>query len=941
MSKPIQIFIAYAREDAGYCTELRKHLKPLERVKYVNICYDGQITAGEEWEKSLLQKLRNANIVLLLISADFIDSEFCYETLYPEAIKLNKAGKARVIPVIIRECDWKTTPLGKMKPLAVNGFPPAAGKKIWPTPDYFYTSVVSSIKELVCEELEKRDLLKQAICEPDTPLETPKPKSAYQQGRVFYLIPQEMQLHQPHKCYIRIAPEEVREEVLRENLKNAENAVIENIKIGSIMKAELAETGNQKAFDIECLSELEQPIEEDNYTEWQYEVTPLREGKHNLHLKIAALVTVKTESKTRETYKSLVTLTRNIEVNTTYAPQPKQYEPADILLLKSIDGISDEQTKATLLTQFMQMAMGKMRSVGAMALLLVLFLPTLTWAIVPQVVMPLYLNIAYDEHRTEKDGRIAVKKDGKWGFVNAWGRESVEPQFDEVKDFENRHVEVRQGDKWGVVAQEAPRSVLQKVWQPTDYTAAPVVLDTIIAIKTDYVTAQIQTTEIDLPLLQAPSQLPTQQTQQKLIQQLPPEQAKALQTADSLLQNGQINTANTLLKTLQKSKPDNPTLQQAIENTAALRQQKQTEQLYEQLPTAKPQQIKDNSQQIYQIRAIKVGAVKKRESYNEPPPTSDEQNKGTSQTPQKETWGSDDNIDDNSTSNPAANNKNTTPHTINPTKPDSTDQKTNTETTTTTTTTPAPQPPNSNAKPDSTDQKTNTETTTTQATETPLPPKPVQGTTPPPSGGQGQDTDPFAAQMVLVQGGTYTMGCTSEQGGDCENDEKPARAVTVSTFSISKYEVTQAQWEAIMGSNPSNNSGCAQCPVEQVSYDDIQKFLQKLNAQTGKNYRLPTEAEWEYAARGGNKTRGYKYAGGNNINGVAWYDDNSDSKTHAVGGKAANELGLYDMSGNVWEWCSDWYKGYPGSSGVSDYTGSSRVLRGGSWSDIAAILSRC
>ena len=195
------------------------------------------------------------------------------------------------------------------------------------------------------------------------------------------------------------------------------------------------------------------------------------------------------------------------------------------------------------------------------------------------------------------------------------------------------------------------------------------------------------------------------------------------------------------------------------------------------------------------------------------------------------------------------------------------------------------------------------------------------------------DSDPFAAQMVLVQGGAYTMGCTAEQGIDCIADEKPAHSVTVSTFSISKYEVTQAQWQAIMGSNPSYFSGCAQCPVDQVNYEDIQAFLKRLNQRTGKSYRLPTEAEWEYAARGGNKTKGYKYSGSNNIGRVAWYDENSGDKTHVVGGKAPNELGLYDMSGNVWEWCADWYKGYPGSSSVhvQDYTGSLRVLRGGSW----------
>ncbi|OWY26088.1 hypothetical protein C7N43_36220 [Sphingobacteriales bacterium UPWRP_1] len=189
--------------------------------------------------------------------------------------------------------------------------------------------------------------------------------------------------------------------------------------------------------------------------------------------------------------------------------------------------------------------------------------------------------------------------------------------------------------------------------------------------------------------------------------------------------------------------------------------------------------------------------------------------------------------------------------------------------------------------------------------------------------------DPFASQMVYVQGGTFTMGCTEEQGNDCYDEEKPAHSRTVRSFYISKYEVTQAQWQSIMNNNPSEYSGCAQCPIETVSWNDIQEFLSKLNTQTGKNYRLPTEAEWEYAARGGNKNKGYKYAGSNDIDRVAWYIGNSSEGTHPVGQKSPNELGLYDMSGNVLEWCSDWFKGYPGNS--TDYTGSNRVLRGGSW----------
>ena len=190
-------------------------------------------------------------------------------------------------------------------------------------------------------------------------------------------------------------------------------------------------------------------------------------------------------------------------------------------------------------------------------------------------------------------------------------------------------------------------------------------------------------------------------------------------------------------------------------------------------------------------------------------------------------------------------------------------------------------------------------------------------------------------EMVYVKGGTFTMGATAEQGSDAFSNEKPTHSVTVSDFYIGKYEITQAQWIAVMGSNPSNFQG-DNLPVEKVSWNDIQEFIQKLNAQTGKKFRLPTEAEWEYAARGGSQSKGYKYSGSNNISDVAWYEDNSNSKTHPVGQKTPNELGIYDMSGNVYEWCQDWYNSsaYSSSSQTNPTgpsSGSYRVLRGGSW----------
>ena len=187
--------------------------------------------------------------------------------------------------------------------------------------------------------------------------------------------------------------------------------------------------------------------------------------------------------------------------------------------------------------------------------------------------------------------------------------------------------------------------------------------------------------------------------------------------------------------------------------------------------------------------------------------------------------------------------------------------------------------------------------------------------------------------MVYVSSGTFTMGATSEQGSDAESIEKPTHSVTLSSYYICKYEVTQALWRAVMGSNPSFSKG-DNLPVEQVSWNDCQTFINRLNKYTGRKFRLPTEAEWEFAARGGNYSRHYKYSGSNNLDDVAWYIDNSNKRPHPVGTKQPNELGLYDMSGNVGEWCSDWdgsYSSYSQTNPTGPNSGSFRVHRGGFW----------
>ncbi|MDR0605788.1 MAG: formylglycine-generating enzyme family protein [Bacteroidales bacterium] len=188
-------------------------------------------------------------------------------------------------------------------------------------------------------------------------------------------------------------------------------------------------------------------------------------------------------------------------------------------------------------------------------------------------------------------------------------------------------------------------------------------------------------------------------------------------------------------------------------------------------------------------------------------------------------------------------------------------------------------------------------------------------------------------EMIFVEGGTFWMGCTIEQEESCDSDESPLNRITLNSFQIGKYVITQAQWDLMMSNNPSLFKGDC-LPVGNVSWDNVQEFINHLNVATGKQYRLPTEAEWEYAARGGNKSQGYKYSGSHNLDNVGWFKDNSGDTTHQVGGKKPNELGIFDMSGNVWEWCMDLYGSYSASDQqnyLDFFSDPCHVLRGGSW----------
>lgn len=243
----------------------------------VKIWYDGKIMPGANTDISTFEALKEAQIVLLLLSADFINSDFLYENILPTVLKMQRNGEARVIPIVVRDCDWKITPLGKLKSIPINGIPPDS-KSVWETKDKAYLHIVQELNRAVYEEMEKKGIA--------ATTDSIKPKSPYRQGRVLYLIPEKMELLKKHLCQIRIAPEEVEDALLKAGIKQPDLAVIEDIRIDSVMKAELMDDSGEDAFDIKLQSTLEQPIEDDAYTEWRYNVTPKKAGNGNTPPKV-------------------------------------------------------------------------------------------------------------------------------------------------------------------------------------------------------------------------------------------------------------------------------------------------------------------------------------------------------------------------------------------------------------------------------------------------------------------------------------------------------------------------------------------------------------------------------------------------------------------------------------------------------------------------------
>ncbi|MEZ4888810.1 MAG: SUMF1/EgtB/PvdO family nonheme iron enzyme [Chitinophagales bacterium] len=762
-SNPVKIFIAYSRLDGEYLEALRKYLKPLDRNKTIRIWYDGEIVPGSIWEQSIKDNLYTADIILLLVSANSLASDYFYDKEMADALARHQRGEAIVVPIILAHCAWDITELSELQALPKDGKPISD----WADDSKAYTDIVRGLNRSVLEVKTKQNAAAAEILQKKQEAEAERQRkiaAAKEQERLAQLQRQTKETQKKQE----IAAERRR--------KDAEE------------QERLRQLELQK--EREKLAEQEAQAEQQRLTHFKQSL--LEADKALLHQNWTTAISAFEESlkyyKTGDQPDK-----KSIEQNIKNAQQ-KQRE-AQIIALK-------ENPKV----RYGSMAGG------------VLLLLLLVWGISKMIPSTTNTN-AKTPPPSEEAGR---RSDSTAEYQRLFQTAT------DLKDKKTYEQAILYAD-----------SAL--MFKPEDKDA--------LALKKD---SEIAEKEQSKPEKEAAETKAYTELIQKADRHFKAEKwadAKSDYTAALALQPKEKYPSHQLEKIEIQ-------LNKIAQSDAAQKEQERKNSQYNQL-------LADASK-AYDRQEYNASKSKYQEALQLKPAE-----RGYLQG-----------------------------------KIDAIDKILN----------PPPKPKPEPAK----------ETTST--------------TTPPPSEKVGSRLHPeiqkLINNMVTVSGGTFQMG-----SNDGQDDEKPVHPVTLSTFQMGKYEVTQAQWEAVMGSNPSQKSaGCDNCPVESVSWNDAQDFIKKLNQLTGKRFRLPTEAEWEFAARGGTKSRNYTYSGSNSIDEVAWYGDNSGSKTHPVGGKKANELGLYDMSGNVWEWCNDWYdenyySSSPSSNPKGPATGGVRVLRGGSWNN--------
>ena len=1031
----INIFIAYAKEDYKCLKELRKQLDvACKRMPHIKVWHDEQLLAGSE-TTNIVSKLEDSNIIIILISADFLNSDFCWEVLLQKALEKNEQEEnCWLVPVFTKHCDLEDLPFEPEDFLPKNAVP--ITDKYWKkkhSKEKPYLLVVKGTKKIISNlkaKLEKGEKADDAS-EQTATAQAELPKT----GKVLYRIPATMQMGKMQKCIIRIAPDEVEEKKLFERLKFANRAKLEKgIELGEVMKVELEDTN--QAFDVKLVGSeesSEQKISNFGFTEWKFEVTPLKPGTHTLYMRVSIAEHLDKHGKK---YHNSITLDKEIKVKTQpLAQEEKMPHWEEHRKSISYKFGNDPASKAPLPgprpANPLQLIRGAARIVAAIMVLPFLFALSLSasaevrkgWA---EILHGDY-TVCYETTLTDENGErrkvmVVKTKEGKKGYLNQYGKTILEPVYDEIKQSKaDGKTLVKKNGKWGVV-QEVPKSPMQKipiigkVVETKDQLVAPPIFDDIevkpnAKTKQNELHGKLQGKNIGKIPLKNPKKVAAKAPSPLTKLDNKPEQIKRIKEADSLLLSGNKNDALKTLRSLQvpsTSPEDAQAVEDLIDERKAVYEQ--GEAAVEELSEAEfaellygletPQTAINNSPNT--PNAPLVGEVPQTEEGTadllitlKPPSlnmdaaqleTANHQAKAVTQKLETEKAA----LDQPANPSPSIESTdviyNVSPPDISNTPPETEkpqtalDQPANPSPSTESTDVihnVSPESGKANTSPSSggsaeapgTAAKGGTantaippgfEGTVTEgnAPSSPLSPRAKSRGKEDAAGSEGKTDkgtdvihnvsldlpDPITElinNMVYIQGGTFTMGCDEKRDDDCADDEKPTHSVTLSGYSIGKYEVTQAQWRAVMGSDPEELrfKGCDNCPVERVSWNDIQEFLKELNKKTGKKFRLPTEAEWEYAARGGNVGTDHapsKYAGGNDLDAVAWYGDNSGSKTHPVGQKQPNELGLYDMNGNVWEWCSDrydadYYANSPRSNPRGPNSGARRVLRGGGW----------
>jgi len=801
------------------------------------------------------------------------------------------------------------------------------------------------------------DALTEAHFEPPAAAAGTADAAGGKRGSVLYRIPNKMTVQKPTMCTVRVAVDA--EAILEDIVLDNSVRLRQRVEVSEYMSAEIKDVADGQAFQITALNTPRQKVRDTGYTQWLFRVVPLMEGEHPLMVKVSLM---EFDPNTGEYVPTEVSIIENINI-VTAAPAVSDSDETPLRSAGQSFAVGSGVTEGAAASPSSAAAPaaaaaptskgGSSKPLKAMALFLafVMLGSATTWAAAPPDIRDWWVAslrdseeayTAYIEKYRDRDRKNPRLEEAYFRLA-----EKTEALAD-LRRYEDLyphgiHAEV----VWEKILQHEKTAVADIQAQPTP--------DKIRQFLDNFSDSQhlpeVKKSAENLPPDQLAALLPEIETGYVRTMQLWPSRAKLEQYLRDFPQMSHLTDMAEAVCPLAAVQPDvQPVLDKTIEEK--LEAATTPDQVRAVLPALQAGGSPQSAERVEQILAKKTAALHKqfaaevqsirtyvtqRQCALQLPEIANPVSGNTAETAE---LGGTAAPSTNSGSTPAPDTPK--PYTgAKPTAPTDTDSDGDG---TPNATDGCPNDPlksqpgicgcgtpdtdsDGDGTPDCRDQCPNERGA---AVDKGCPPKSAATPT--------STNRKSGLTMLRVAGGTFNMGSPDTQTGR-EADEC-SHSMTVGSFSIGQYEVTQADWREVMGSNPSHNQDCDECPVENVSWNQVQDFLKTLRASSGKQYRLPTEAEWEYAARGGAQSKNYDFAGSDRAFEVAWFRVNfkqanssgSQKTTRPVGSRKPNELGLYDMSGNVWEWCSDFYKAYPGCASAYG-EGQFPALRGGGWKD--------